>query len=79
MESYTEYNIFYPRNHGIDSVAGLIDTPLGPMTITVAKNGSIRLAVKKGLIMTIECLEWIISLITSDKAPQPTKGPQSVF
>ncbi len=79
MESYTEYNIVDPRNHGIDSVAGLIDTPLGPMTITVAKNGSIRLAVKKGLIMTIECLEWIISLITSDKAPQPTKGPQSVF
>ena len=69
MESYTEYNVIDPRNHGIDSVAGLIDTPLGPMTITVAKNGSIRLAVKKGLIMTVECIEWIIDLITSEKMP----------
>jgi len=79
MESYTEYNIIDPRNHGIENIAGLIDTPLGPMTITVGKKGSIRLNVKKGLIMTVECLEWILDLIVSETAPSPVKAPQSVF
>ncbi|MDD3145976.1 MAG: hypothetical protein PHD82_01630 [Candidatus Riflebacteria bacterium] len=79
MENYTEYNIIDPRNHGIDSVAGLIDTPLGPMTITVGKKGSIRLNVKKGLIMTIECLEWILDLITSETAPKAAGAQQPVF
>jgi len=80
MESYTEYNIVDPRNHGIDSVAGLVDTPLGPITITVGKKGSIRMNVKKGLIMTVECLEWILSLVRDELAPQPVKTQaQSVF
>lgn len=74
MESYTEYNIVDPRNHGIESVAGLIETPLGPLTITVGKKGSVRLNVKKGLIMTIECLEWILALITDENAPQVAKS-----
>mgnify|MGYP007061392078 CR=1 FL=1 len=79
MESYTEYNIVDPRNHGIDSVAGLIDTPLGPLTINVGKKGSIRLTVKKGLVMTLECLDWIMSLIIDEKRPDPVKAPQSAF
>ncbi|EKD83274.1 MAG: hypothetical protein ACD_39C00775G0001 [uncultured bacterium] len=79
MESYTEYNIVDPRNHGIDSVAGLIDTPLGPLTITVGKKGSVRLNVKKGLILTLECLDWIMALIMEEKRPDPVKAPQSAF
>lgn len=79
MESYTEYNIVDPRNHGIETVAGLIDTPLGPLTVTVGKKGSIRMNVKKGLIMTVECLEWILALIKEENAPQPVKAPQSIF
>ncbi|HQB84084.1 MAG TPA: hypothetical protein PLR50_11350, partial [Candidatus Rifleibacterium sp.] len=71
------------NSHGvterIENIAGLIDTPLGPMTITVGKKGSIRLNVKKGLIMTVECLEWILDLIVSETAPGPVKAPQSVF
>ena len=79
MESYTEYNIVDPRNHGIESVAGLIDTPLGPLTVTVAKKGSIRLNVKKGLVMTLECIDWVLALIMEDKRPEPIKAPQPVF
>lgn len=79
MESYTEYNIVDPRNHEIESVAGIIDTPLGPLTINVAKKGSIRLTVKKGLVMTLECLDWIMALIMDEKRPEPEKAPQSVF
>lgn len=79
MESYKEYNIIDPRNHGIETVSGLIDTPLGPLTITVGKKGSVRLNVKKGFIMTVECIEWILALIQSEKAPEPIKAPASVF
>lgn len=79
MESYAEYNIIDPRNHGIETVAGLIDTPLGPLTITVGKKGCIRLNVKKGLIMTTECIEWILALIKEEKLPEAVKPPQSVF
>lgn len=50
-----------------------------PMTLTVGKKGSIRLNVKKGLIMTVECLEWILDLITSEKAPGPYKAQTSAF
>jgi len=78
MESYTEYNVIDPRNHGIENVSGLIDTPLGPLTITIGKKGSIRLNVKRGQIMTVECIEWIIELITSEKVPELQKM-QTVF
>lgn len=69
MESYTEYNIVDPRNHGIDSVQGLIETPLGPMNLKLSKNGSFSLGVKKGLILTVECLEWLFQLIESEDKP----------
>jgi hypothetical protein len=32
-----------------------------------------------GLIMTVECLEWILDLITSEKAPGPYKAQTSAF
>ncbi len=79
IESYIGYNIIDPRNHGIDSVAGIMDTPLGPLTATVGKKGSLRLSVRKGFILTTECLEWIVSLIKEKQAPGPVNAPQSVF
>lgn len=60
MEHYTEYNIVDPRNHSIESVSGLLETPLGKLTVTVGKKGTIRLGVKKGMILTVECLEYIL-------------------
>lgn len=69
IEDYTEYNITDPRNHGIDSVSGLVDSPLGPITVTVSRKGTIRLGVRKGFILTLECLEWLLSLIRDEKAP----------
>lgn len=74
MESYTEYNIVDPRNHGIESVSGMIDTPLGPLTATIDKKGGMRLNVKKGLVLTVECIAWILRLINSEigmAAPAP--------
>lgn len=69
MEHYTEYNVIDPRNHGIDSIQGMIDTPLGPMMLKLSKNGSFALGVKKGMILTVECLEWIFQLIESEDKP----------
>ena len=71
IEDYTEYNVIDPRNHGIDSVAGLVDSPLGPITIAVNRKGSIRLNVRKGFILTVDCLNWILSLIRDEKYPLP--------
>jgi hypothetical protein len=71
IENYTEYNVIDPRNHGIDSVSGLADTPLGPLTVTATAKGGIRIGVKRGFILTIECLEWLVRLIREEKPPQP--------
>lgn len=70
IESYTEYNVIDPRNHGIENVAGLIDSPLGPVTITVTRKGGLRLRVKKGFILTVECLLWLLALIRDEEPPE---------
>jgi len=70
IESYTEYNIVDPRNHGIDSVSGLVDTPLGPITVTVGRKGALRLNVRKGFVMTIDCMLWLMTLIREEKPPE---------
>jgi hypothetical protein len=63
IEEYTDYNVIDKKNHGISSVSGMIDTPFGPMTITVGKKGAIRLNVRKGMIATFDLLRWILDLI----------------
>lgn len=70
IESYTEYNVIDPRNHGIESVSGIVDSPLGPMTVTVSRRGGLRLAVRKGFILTLDCLLWLMALILDEKPPQ---------
>lgn len=70
IESYTDYNVIDPRNHGIESVAGLVDSPLGPMTITVSRKGGLRLGVRKGFILTLDCLLWVMQLILEEKPPE---------
>jgi hypothetical protein len=70
IESYTEYNVIDPRNHGIENVSGLVDTPLGPVTVTVARKGGLRLNVRRGFILTMECLLWLLDLIREEKPPE---------
>jgi hypothetical protein len=66
IEDYTSYNAIEVRNHGIESVKGVLDTPLGPIGIVVNRKGTIRLAVKKGFIMTVHCLLWILKRIRNE-------------
>jgi len=70
IESYTDYNVVDPRNHGIDSVSGLVDSPIGPMTVTVNRKGALRLAVRKGFILPVDCLLWVVSLVMDAKPPE---------
>ena len=74
MEDYDSYNVVEPNNHEINSISGIIETPLGAMTLNVAKKGKVRLGVKKGLIINIENLNWIMDLITSEAGPAPIKA-----
>ena len=73
MEDYESYNIVEPNNHEINSISGIIETPLGAMTLTVDKKGKVRLGVKRGLIINLDNLNWILELITSDTGPAPIK------
>lgn len=74
IESYTDYNIIDPRNHGIDSVSGVVTTPLGSMTVTVGRKGSLRLGVTKGLIINVACLNWLLDLVREEKRPEATEN-----
>ena len=60
MEDYTGYDIIDPKGHGLESVSGELNTPLGPMTVTVGRKGSIKLTVKRGMIITTDLLDWIV-------------------
>lgn len=71
IESYEDYNIIDPRNHGIESVSGVLTTPMGAMTITVSKKGCLRLGVQKGLIITTDLLDWLMCLILENKDDSP--------
>ncbi len=71
MEDYETYNIVEPHNHEINSISGVVETPLGAMNLTVDKKGKIRLNVKRGLIINVANLSWILDLITSEAGPAP--------
>lgn len=78
IENYTEYNILDAKNHGMESVSGMVSTPLGPMTVGVTRKGSVRLGVRKGLILTVDCLRWILSLVRNDVVLPPREISISV-
>ncbi len=71
MEDYESYNIVEPNNYDINSISGIIETPLGAMKLSVDKKGKVGLGVKKGLIINRDNLNWIMDLITSDAGPAP--------
>ena len=72
MEEYEALPIIESNNHEINSISGQIETPLGPMKLSVDKKGKISLGVKKGMIINVENMNWIFDLITADEAPAIT-------
>lgn len=73
IESYTDYNVIDPLNHGIDSVSGLVDSPLGPMTVTIGQRGTIRFSVRKGFVLTLDAIMWLLALVQEKQAPPGEK------
>ena len=67
IENYTEVNGIDPKNHHIRSVSGLLDTPTGPMTVTVDDAGGIRLGTRRGYIISLDVIQWILTQL-SDRA-----------
>ena len=80
IEHYTEYDIVNRGNHGIEYVQGLIEnTPLGPMRMKVSKKGVFNLGVRRGMILTIECLEWLVGFVENESVPDLATGIQATF
>lgn len=80
IEHYTEYDIVNRSNHGIEYVQGLIEnTPLGPMRLKVSKNGRFNLGVRRGTILAIECLEWLVGFVENEAVPDLATGIQANF
>lgn len=80
IEHYTEYDIVNRSNHGIEHVQGRIDnTPLGPMRMKVSKKGVFNLGVRRGMILTIECLEWLVCFVENESVPDLATGVQAIF
>lgn len=70
MEEYESYGVCVAHEYEINSVAGIAETPLGAIKLTVDKKGTIRLGVKKGLVVNVDNLDWIMDYITADVAPE---------
>lgn len=62
IEHYESCGVVSDR-HGIESIAGTADSPLGPLTLTVTRKGAIRFTVKRGFILTVDCIRWALSLL----------------
>ena len=66
IEHYESCGVVEPGNHGIESVSGLADTPLGPVALTVTRKGGLKFGVKRGFTLTLDCLEWVLGLLKEE-------------
>jgi hypothetical protein len=63
LDTYEEYNVLDARNHELKAVSGVLEMPIGPMTVTANNKGVIRLSGKKEMILPVDALVWLIKLI----------------
>lgn len=63
LDTYEEYNVLDARNHELKAVSGILDMPIGAMTVTANNKGVIRLSGKKEMILPVDTLVWLIKLI----------------
>jgi len=65
LEEDDYLGIVEPGNHGIDSVTGIIETPAGPATLAVARKGGVRWRVRKGTVLSVVDIQWLVDLMAS--------------
>lgn len=64
LDCYSEYNCMEPRNHELKSVSGIMNTPaLGKINVAVNDKGIIRIGTKKGCILPVDVVVWLIKLM----------------
>jgi hypothetical protein len=65
LDCYSEHDVIEPRNHTIKSVSGTMNTPaLGKITVAATDKGVIRIGTKKGCILPVDVVVWLIKLMT---------------
>jgi hypothetical protein len=66
LDCYSEHDVIEPRNHEIKSVAGIMNTlDLGKITVAATDKGVIRIGTKKGCILPVDVVVWLIKLMIS--------------
>ena len=63
LDCYSEYNCLEPRNHELKSVSGIMNTPIGKITVAANNKGVIRIGTKKGCILPVDVIVWLIKLM----------------
>jgi hypothetical protein len=64
LDCYSEHDVIEPRNHTIKSVSGIMNTPaLGKITVAATDKGVIRIGTKKGCILPVDVVVWLIKLM----------------
>lgn len=64
LDCYSEHDVIEPRNHTIKTVSGIMNTPaLGKINVAVNDKGIIRIGTKKGCILPVDVVVWLIKLM----------------
>lgn len=64
LDTYSEHDVIERGNHEIKAVSGIMNTPaLGKITVAATDKGVIRIGTKKGCILPIDMVVWLIKLM----------------
>lgn len=64
LDMYSEHDVIERGNHELKSVSGIMNTPaLGKITVAVNDKGVIRIGTKKGCILPVDVVVWLIKLM----------------
>ena len=64
LDCYSEHDVIEPRNHTIKAVSGIMNTPaIGKINVTANDKGVIRIGTKKGCILPVDVVVWLIKLM----------------
>jgi hypothetical protein len=65
LDMYSEHDVIERGNHEIKAVSGIMNTPaLGKITVAATDKGVIRIGTKKGCILPVDVVVWLIKLMT---------------
>ena len=64
LDMYSDHDVIERGNHELKSVSGIMNTPsLGKINVAVKDKGVIRIGTKKGCILPVDVVVWLIKLM----------------